>query len=126
MQYAYIFAMAYAPQSLPLVCFGHFICLTKILGKVGGVGGGTNDLCNCPAGLEISQNRHLPSITKCFGIYGKNINLHWKSFKISLALQPEALVNTSGRVDFSSPALSVAVEIYISPLLRSGYFKLHS
>ena len=35
---------------------------------------------------------------------GKNVNLHWKSSKFSLALQPEALVNTSGRVDFSSPA----------------------
>ena len=55
------------------------------------------------AGLEISQNRHLPCITKFFGIYGKIINLHWKSSKVSLALQPEALVNTSGRVDFSSP-----------------------
>ena len=55
------------------------------------------------SGLEISQNRHLPCITKNFGIYGKNIHLHWKSSKVSLALQPEVLVNTSGRVDFSSP-----------------------
>ena len=31
-------------------------------------------------------------------------NSHWKASKFSLALQPEALVNTSGRVDFSSPA----------------------
>ena len=36
-------------------------------------------------------------------MYGQNVNLHWKSSKFSLALQPEALVNTSGRVDFSSP-----------------------
>ena len=33
----------------------------------------------------------------------KNVKLHWKSSKVSLALQPEALVNTSGRVDFSRP-----------------------
>ena len=59
------------------------------------------------SGLEISQNRHLPCITKFFGIYGKIINLHWKSSKVSLALQPEALVNTSGRVDFSSPGCGV-------------------
>ena len=38
-------------------------------------------------------------------MYGKNVNLHWKSSKFSLALQPEALVNTSGRVDFSSPGI---------------------
>ena len=56
------------------------------------------------AGLEISQNRHLPCITKIIGIYGKNIYLHCKPSKVSLALQPEPLVNTSGRVDFSSPA----------------------
>ena len=68
MQYAYIFAMAYAPQSFPLVCFGHFICLTEILGKVGG------------GGVQM----------------------------------------------IFATALSVAVEIYISPLLRSGYFQLHS
>ena len=55
------------------------------------------------SGLEISQNRHLPCITKFFGIYGEIINLHWKSSKVSLALQPGALVNTGGRVDFSSP-----------------------
>ena len=36
-------------------------------------------------------------------MYGKNDNLPWKSSKLSLALQPEALVNTSRRVDFSSP-----------------------
>ena len=36
-------------------------------------------------------------------MYGENVNLHWKSSKFSLALQPKALVNTSGRVDFSSP-----------------------
>ena len=57
------------------------------------------------AGLEISQNRHSPCITKFFGIYGKIITLHWKSSKVLLALQPEALVNTSGRVDFSSPEI---------------------
>ena len=55
------------------------------------------------AGLEISQNWHLPCITKIIDIYGYNINFHWKSSKIPLALQPGALVNTSGRVDFSSP-----------------------
>ena len=54
------------------------------------------------AGLEISQNKHLPCITKIIGIYGKNIYLHCKPSKVSLALQPEALVNTSGRVDFLS------------------------
>ena len=65
-----------------------------------------------PSGLEISQNRHLPCIKNLFGIYGKIINLHWKSSKVSLALQPEALVNTSGRVDFSSPAVgSIKVEV---------------
>ena len=45
----------------------------------------------------------MPCITKIIGLYGKNDNLPWKSSKFSLALQPEALVNTSGRVDFSSP-----------------------
>ena len=38
-------------------------------------------------------------------MYGKNVNLHWKSSKFSLALQPEALVNMSAHVDFSSPEL---------------------
>ena len=47
-------------------------------------------------------------------MYGKNVNLHWKSSKFSLALQPEALVNTSGRVDFSSP-------VYLR--IFSGIFK---
>ena len=64
------------------------------------------DLLTPPqAGLEISQNRHLPCITKIIGIYGKKFNCHYIEIsKFSLALQPEALVNTSGRVQFSSPA----------------------
>ena len=40
--------------------------------------------------------KHLPCITKGIGIYGKNVNLQKKSSKFSLALQSEALVNTSG------------------------------
>ena len=53
-------------------------------------------------GLEISQNRHLPCITKIIDIYGKQL-FSLEISKFSLALQPEALVNTSGRVLFSSP-----------------------
>ena len=38
-----------------------------------------------------------------FTVYGENVNLHWKSSKFTLALHSDALVNTSGRVLFSSP-----------------------
>ena len=48
-----------------------------------------------------------PASQKIIGIYGKNVNLHWKSSKVSLALQPEALVNRSGRVDFSRPDVGI-------------------
>ena len=65
------------------------------------------DFYVCCAGLEISQNRHSPCFTKIIGMYGKTDNLPWKLSKFSLALQPEALVNTSGRVDFSSPAVCI-------------------
>ena len=44
-----------------------------------------------------------PASQKILAYMKKNVNLHWKSSKVSLALQPEALVNTSGRVDFSRP-----------------------
>ena len=45
-----------------------------------------------------------PASQKNIGMFGIFFNFHWKTSKFSLALQPEALVNTSGRVDFSSPA----------------------
>ena len=52
------------------------------------------------AGLEISQERHLPCITKILGfgfmayihVYGKML----RSSKFSFALQPKALVNMNG------------------------------
>ena len=56
-------------------------------------------------------------------MYGKNVNLHWKSSKFSLALQPEALVNTSGRVDFSSPdLLTFFSSIYCNKTTVFSYF----
>ena len=58
-------------------------------------------------GLEKSENRHLFCITKFIGIHGENL-FSLEISKYSLALQPEALVNTSGRVLFSSPGLSVS------------------
>ena len=44
-----------------------------------------------------------PASQKLFAYMEKNVNLHWKSSKVSLARQPEALINTSGRVDFWRP-----------------------
>ena len=66
-------------------------------------------ICFSPGGLfkadlKISLNRHLPFITKTIAIYDENVNLHLKSCKFSSALQPEALVNMSLRLDFSKPA----------------------
>ena len=56
-------------------------------------------------GLEMSEDRHLPCITESIDIYEKNeISLETSIF--TLALQPGALVNTSGRVQFSSPVFS--------------------
>ena len=52
-----------------------------------------------------------PASQKLLTYMEKIFNLHWKSSKISLALQPGALVNTSGRVDFSSPDV---LALYIS------------
>ena len=60
------------------------------------------------AGLEISENRHLPCITKNIGIY---VSLEISKF--SLALQPEALVNTSGQVLFSSPARKYSLLVVV-------------
>ena len=83
-------------------------------------------LCNISilysTGLKISWNRHLPCITKIIGIYYMGIFLIFsRKIKFSLALQPEALVNTSGWVLFSSPVLellvSVAQQIGLSVLL---------
>ena len=55
------------------------------------------------AGLEISEDRHLPCITKKYWhIWGKILFSIEKS-NYSLALLPEELVNTSGRVLFLSP-----------------------
>ena len=59
-------------------------------------------------GLEISENRHLPCITEFIGI---QIKFSLEILKYSLALQPEALVNTSGRVLFSSPFYRRVVRI---------------
>ena len=55
---------------------------------------------------KLSYKRQLPYIIKIIGSHGKIGTLHWKTSNISLALQPEALVNTSGRDDFSSPAVT--------------------
>ena len=52
------------------------------------------------SGLEISENRHLPCNTN-IGMYGGENSLEISKF--FLALQPEALVNTSRQVLFSSP-----------------------
>ena len=41
-----------------------------------------------------------------FTVYGKNVNLHPKSFHLPVAKQPEALKNTSGRVDFFEPCIT--------------------
>ena len=49
-----------------------------------------------------------PASQKLLAYMEKNVNLHWISSKGSLALQPEALVNTSRRVDFSSPGVAVS------------------
>ena len=53
---------------------------------------------------------HLPGIREIIGIYGKKNNLHKKYIFFSLALQPEALLNTSGRVLFSSPGLAPVLQ----------------
>ena len=61
------------------------------------------------AGLKISENRHLPCITKIIGIYGGKFYFPIEISKFSLALHPQELVNTSGRVQFSSPAGSILI-----------------
>ena len=44
-------------------------------------------------------------------LFKENVSSHWKSFKFSLALQSEALVNTSRRVDFLALPLYAENEV---------------
>ena len=53
--------------------------------------------------LKCLKKGTCPASQKILEYIGKNI-FHWKSSKFSFALQPQALINTSGRVDFSNPA----------------------
>ena len=69
------------------------------------------------SGLEISSKRHLPCITKIIGIYEKKKKNSLDISKFPLALQPEALVNTSGRVLFSRPGCVGAPVTLCTPAL---------
>ena len=63
---------------------------------------------NCMQTVWLQTLKYLkigtcPAAQTLLAYMEKNGNLSWKSSKVSLGLQPEALVNMSGRVDFSSP-----------------------
>ena len=49
---------------------------------------------------NIFKNDTCPASQKITISYGKNNNLPWKLLNFLLALQPEALVNINGRIDF--------------------------
>ena len=61
--------------------------------------------------LYVQDSKYLkigtcPASQKSIGIYGEIFIFTIEISKFSLAMQPEALVNTSGRVIFSSPDVS--------------------